>query len=81
MELLKKVRLSEKGQMVIPKVYRDELGLEAGSELVILRRGDTLVLVRAEAFGASTRGRLKGIWGRSADEIEKSVSAERDAWR
>jgi AbrB family looped-hinge helix DNA binding protein len=75
-----KVRLSSRGQLVIPKSHREALGLEEGSELVILRREDTLVLIRAGDFAEATRGRLEGVWGRSADEVEAWLSGERGSW-
>ncbi|HUO83793.1 MAG TPA: AbrB/MazE/SpoVT family DNA-binding domain-containing protein [Thermoanaerobaculia bacterium] len=77
---ISRVRLSSRGQFVIPKSHRDALGLEEGSELVILRREDTLVLIRAEDFAEATRGRLRGVWGRSAAEVEAYLSGERGSW-
>ena len=39
------MRLSEKGQLVLPKVFRDEQGLESGSPISILRIGNSLLLL------------------------------------
>jgi AbrB family looped-hinge helix DNA binding protein len=75
-----RVRISSRGQLVIPKSHRDAMGLEEGSELVILRREETLVLIRAEDFAQATRGRLRGVWGRSAADVEAYLSGERGAW-
>ena len=38
-------RLSEKGQLVLPKEFRDEQGLKAGSPIAILRLGNSLLLL------------------------------------
>lgn len=38
-------RLSEKGQLVLPKEFRDEQSLEAGSPIAILRVGNSLLLL------------------------------------
>jgi AbrB family looped-hinge helix DNA binding protein len=38
-------RLSEKGQLVLPKEFRDEQGLEAGSPIAILKIGNSLLLL------------------------------------
>src|ERR1035438_4483779 len=38
-------RIGEKGQFTIPKQYRDELGLDAGASLAVLRVGDGLMLI------------------------------------
>lgn len=39
------IRLSEKGQMVLPKEYRTEQGLEAGSPIAVLKIGSSLLLL------------------------------------
>ncbi len=38
-------RLSEKGQLVLPKNFRDDEGLTAGSPIAILRFGNGLLLL------------------------------------
>ena len=42
-------RLSSKGQIVIPEAIRRRLGLDPGSEFVVLGDGDTIVLQRVRA--------------------------------
>ena len=49
------MRVTEKGQVTIPKELRDELGIGAGSEIDFERAGDTIV-IRKAADGPS-RGR------------------------
>ena len=39
------MRLSEKGQLVLPKEFRDEQGLESGSPISILQIGNSLLLL------------------------------------
>lgn len=39
------IRLSGKGQMVLPKKYRDEQNLKAGSDLAALKLGNALLLL------------------------------------
>ncbi len=47
------IRLSEKGQMVLPKEYRDEQHLNAGSPIAVLRIGNGLLLLpEMEKFNA-----------------------------
>jgi antitoxin PrlF len=50
-------RVGTKGQVVIPKDLRDELGLQPGSEVDFERDGDTVRIRHAGA--AATRG-LRG---------------------
>ena len=68
------MRVTEKGQVTIPKEMRDELGIGAGTEVEFERRKDTLV-VRKIAEGP-TRGRRlaerlrgRGDVGMTTDEI------------
>ena len=46
-------RLSEKGQLVLPKEFRDEQSLEARSPIAILKTGNSLLLLlEMEKFNA-----------------------------
>ena len=38
-------QIGEKGQLTIPKSYRDDLGLGSGAPVAVLRIGDALILV------------------------------------
>ena len=38
-------RMGEKGQLTVPKEYRDELGLKPGAPVAVLRIGAGLILV------------------------------------
>ncbi len=44
-EYVANTRIGEKGQLTIPKQYRDELGLETGDPVAVLRIGEALILV------------------------------------
>ena len=57
------MRVTEKGQVTIPKELRDELGIGAGTEVEFERAQDTIVI--RKAAGVPTRGsrladRLRG---------------------
>lgn len=57
------MKVGEKGQVTIPKEIRDELGLGAGSEVEIRRRGDTVVLRKVDdgnSRGRRIASRLRG---------------------
>ena len=58
------MRVTEKGQVTIPKPLRDELGIGAGTEVEFERRKDTIVVRKVKA--GSTRGRriVEGLRGR-----------------
>lgn len=44
-EFLTTARIGEKGQLTMPKEYRDALGLKAGASLTVLKVGDGLILM------------------------------------
>ena len=44
-EYVANTRIGEKGQLTIPKQYRDELGLETGAPVAVLRVGEALILI------------------------------------
>ena len=44
-EFIATTRIGEKGQLTVPKEYRDELGLERGAPVAVLRIGDGLILI------------------------------------
>lgn len=49
------MRVTEKGQVTIPKELRDALGIGAGTEVEFERRNDTIVVRKSER--RPTRGR------------------------
>jgi len=68
------MRVTEKGQVTIPKDLRDALGIGAGSEVEFERRDDTLVV--RKIAGRNSRGRAlvehlrgRGDIGLTTDEI------------
>jgi len=44
-EFLATTRVGEKGQVTVPKQFRDDLGLGVGASFAVLRLGDGLVLI------------------------------------
>src|ERR1017187_8903961 len=44
-EYVANARIGEKGQLTIPKQYRDDLGLGAGASVAVLRVGEGLMLI------------------------------------
>ena len=80
MTMTKSVRLSKKGQFVIPKEMRDALRLKAGEKLQVTLDGDKVILTRPEKYAQATRGLLKGTWGKSRREVERYLGRERRSW-
>ncbi|MBS1848637.1 MAG: AbrB/MazE/SpoVT family DNA-binding domain-containing protein [Actinobacteria bacterium] len=53
-------RVGPKGQVVIPKPIRDEIGLAPGDEVDFSLHGDQVVLRPSKSSGA-LRGRFRGL--------------------
>ena len=66
--------LSSKGQVVIPKDIRDELGLQEGDQLEVGIEGQRVVLRRASEHDRDWRS-LRGAYGRS-DQTTAEIMAE-----
>ena len=75
------VRLSKKGQFVIPKNMRDALGMKEGDELLVTLEGRRVVLTRPQEYARATRGLLKGTWGRNRKAVDRYLQRERRSWR
>lgn len=61
-EYLTTTRLGEKGQLTIPKEYRDSLGLEPGSPIAVIRVGPGLMLFAEQARFKELCGRLAELF-------------------
>lgn len=74
------VRISSKGQFVIPKAIRDAVGIEQGDELLVTLDGEAVILTRPESLARLTRGMLKGTWARTRQGVDRAVRDERQSW-
>ena len=45
LEYLTTTKIGEKGQLTVPKQFREDLGLETGAPFAVLRLGDGLILL------------------------------------
>ena len=80
MTTTKSVRLSKKGQFVIPKEMREALGVKEGEELLVTFEGGRVVLTRPQEYARATRGSLKGTWGKSQRAVVRYLEKERQSW-
>lgn len=81
MPIAKIVKLSNKGQMAIPKKIREKLGVKPGGRLLVTEKKGEIVLLSPEKYAENTRGFLKGTWGRTKSQVEKYLKKERDSWK
>lgn len=75
------VALSSKGQFVLPKTIRDRHHWQPGTRLVIIDRGDEVVIKSAEPFAATTfeaPHSLSVYAGKrlSLDDMDQAVACE-----
>jgi len=66
MTTTKSVRISKKGQFVIPKEMREAMGVKEGEEILVTMEEGKVILTRPQEYAHKTRGLLKGTWGKSA---------------
>lgn len=79
------MRVTEKGQVTIPKEIRDRLGIKTGSEVEFIPRDDGVMLVPMDAsqaknfrqWAASVAGTLDTM-GMTTDEYIVWLRGERD---
>jgi len=58
---LEMTRVSSKGQVVIPRLIREKLGLKSGSRLLVFGEGDTIILKKVGWTPSSTKETLASI--------------------
>lgn len=71
-------RVGAKGQVVIPKALRDELGIEPGDEVSFWRHGDH-VAVRRAVRRPPLRGRFRGTALTAQLEADRAADRERES--
>ncbi len=74
------VRVSTKGQVVIPLAIRRRLGIKPGDQLVIVGGEHEAVLMKAKRYAESLRGIARGVYGRTREEVDAYVRGERRTW-
>ena len=58
LEYLTTTKIGEKGQLTVPKQFRDDLGLANGAPFAVLRLGDGLILSDGRQSSTGRRGSL-----------------------
>jgi AbrB family looped-hinge helix DNA binding protein len=69
------VTISSKNQIVIPREAREALGVKAGDRLIVVVRGDRVVILqKPKSHHAAIRGLAPGLYSRSY------LGKERQTW-
>jgi AbrB family looped-hinge helix DNA binding protein len=74
------VKIGKQGRLVVPAPLRQELGLEAGDELVARAFGERLIFERRAAVVERLRARFKNVKGSMTEELltERREEAARE---
>jgi len=74
-------KIGEKGQLTVPKQFRDDLGLGMGAPFAVLRLGDGLILLpeqrRFERLCEQVRSSLTGA-GLTSEDLLATIPEARD---
>jgi AbrB family looped-hinge helix DNA binding protein len=75
-------KLSSKHQITLPVAMVRRLGLEAGDRLAVKVEEDRIILrPQPKNWVEYYRGRLRGVYGSSVEEIDEYIRKERESWR
>ena len=70
-------RLGERGQIVIPQVFREHLKLEKGEKFIVVEQGDSIVLRRLKA---PTKTEFEELMKKTHEFAKKHRLTEKDMW-
>ena len=81
LEYMTTTKIGEKGQLTVPKQFREDLGLETGAPFAVLRLGDGLILLpeqrRFEQLCERVRSSLT-VAGLTPEEILATLPGARN---
>ena len=79
--IVRPIRVSTKGQMIIPVAVRRKLSIKPGDQLVIVSGDSEAIIMKPKRYAESLRGVGKGLYGKIREEIDAYVQGERGALR
>ena len=77
---MKTIKVSDKGQISIPQIFRERLGIERGDDLILFEIGGKLLIEKPKKILDNLKDEfkdilsfseqsLKEVWGNPEDEI------------
>jgi len=81
------IKVSEKGQIAIPKSIRQKIGIEKGDELIIIYKDNKILLEKSSAVVEKIKDdfrdivkfnekALKSVWDNKKDDIWNQIKQE-----
>ncbi len=78
---IKTIKVSEKGQIAIPKLIRKKIGLDKGDELLLLEVDGKIMLEKVKVFSNIIRDNFKDIEKFNEDSLKEVWdNKEDDIW-
>jgi AbrB family looped-hinge helix DNA binding protein len=74
-EYLTTTTLGEKGQLTVPKEFRDALTLRVGAPIAVLRIGNGLMLIPEHARFRALCDRIAGIFSRRSVQTKQLIAS------
>ncbi|HUS83073.1 MAG TPA: AbrB/MazE/SpoVT family DNA-binding domain-containing protein [Dehalococcoidia bacterium] len=75
-------KISSKNQITLPVAMVRRLGLEPGRKLMLRLEDDRIILrPEPEDWVEYFRGSMKGVYGKTVEEMDEYVRKERASWR
>ncbi len=68
-------RLGERGQIVIPQIFRENLKLSKGEKFIVLQQGDTIILKRLHP---PTKEEFEQLLKKTREHVAKNGLIEED---
>ena len=78
-EYLTTARLGEKGQLTLPKAYRDAVALDTGAPIAVLQVGSGLLLIPEDARFRELCDRVAATFARHGTQDEEILETLPDA--
>lgn len=64
-------KISSRGQVVIPKAIREELGLKRGHEILMKVEGGKVIAEPIKSYTESLRGLGKEVWNKHGNGLRR----------
>jgi AbrB family looped-hinge helix DNA binding protein len=70
-------KVSSRGYVVLPAKLRKEMNIKAGTQLLLKRQDDIIILQPVHSFTRELSGLGKGNFGRTSCEVDNYIDKER----
>ena len=70
-------KIGERGQVVIPQSFREEMSIHKGEKFMVLQRGDMIILKRLQA---PTKEQFEKMLNKAHLHTKKHNLTEKDMW-